>query len=447
MPLTSGTRYGSFEIVSKIGEGGMGEVYRARDTKLGRSVAIKVITDSLSSPDRIARFEREARTLASLNHPNIAGIYGLEDASGDKAIVMELVDGTTLADRLAGGHAIPTAEAISLASQIAEAFEAAHEQGIVHRDLKPANVKVRSDGTVKVLDFGLAKALEPFGSSSGHSISPTLTSPALTQAGVVLGTAAYMSPEQVKGLEVDKRSDVWSFGCVLYEMLTGRRPFDGNSVPETLANVLRADIDWSLLPGDLSPSVRTFLTRCLVRDPKHRLHDIADMRLALQGGFDVTAQPAAHESSSPGRWRTVLALAAAVLVTAAATGLVMWRLAPSSEPRVVSRLSMALPPGQPFYFNGRHVVAISPDGRLVAYNAGLGLWFHPLDQLEARPVPGAEIEGRSPFFSADGQSIGYWAAGELKRVSITGGAPVTLTKAANPWGIQAPVIVERFALS
>jgi serine/threonine-protein kinase len=435
MPLTSGSRYGSFEIVSKIGEGGMGEVYRARDTKLGRSVAIKVITDSLSSPDRIARFEREARTLASLNHPNIAGIYGLEDASGDMAIVMELVEGTTLADRLALG-AIPTAEAIPLASQIAEAFEAAHEQGIVHRDLKPANVKVRSDGTVKVLDFGLAKALEPFGSSPNHSISPTLTSPALTQAGVVLGTAAYMSPEQVKGLEVDKRCDVWSFGCVLYEMLTGRRPFDGNSVPETLANVLRSDIDWSLLPSDLSPSVRTFLTRCLVRDPKHRLHDIADMRLALQGGFDVSAQPAARASSSPRRWRTALALAAAVLVTATVTGLVMWRLAPSSEPRVVSRLSMALPPDQSFYFNGRHLVAISPDGQLVAYNAGLGLWIHPLDQFEARSVPGAEIEARSPFFSADGHSIGYYAAGELKRVSVTGGAPVTLTKAVNPWGAR-----------
>jgi eukaryotic-like serine/threonine-protein kinase len=436
MSLAPGSRHGIFEITAQIGEGGMGQVYRARDTKLGREVAIKVISDPLVTPERAARFDREARTLASLNHPNIAAIYGLEDSGGERAIVMELVEGATLADRLALGP-IPTAEAIAVVTQIAEALEAAHEQGIIHRDLKPANVKVRPDGTVKVLDFGLAKALELTSVSNSHSISPTLTSPAMTQAGMVLGTAAYMSPEQVKGHAVDKRCDVWAFGCVLYEMLTGHRAFAGSSVPETLANVLRSDVDWRLLPSDISPSIRGFLASCLVRDAKHRLHDIADMRLALQGAFEVSAQrpEAVSPPAQSAWWRRALAVAAIVVASAAITGVVMWETRPTA-PEVVSRLRMALPTGQPFYFSGRHLVAISPDGRFVAYTAGLGLWIHPLDQLEATPVPGAETEARSPFFSPDSQSIGYYAAGELKRVSVTGGAPVTLTKAVNPWGAR-----------
>jgi serine/threonine-protein kinase len=302
--------------------------------------------------------------------------------------------------------------------------------------LKPANVKVRPDGTVKVLDFGLAKALDSTTSWHDRSISPTLTSPAVTQAGVMLGTAAYMSPEQAKGLDVDKRSDVWAFGCVLYEMLTGRRAFEGVSVPETLANVLRSEVDWALLPADLSPGVRTFLARCLVRDPKQRLHDIADMRLALHGAFDTPAHPAGVSLPTPPLWRRAIPLAAAVAVTAVVTALIMWGLTPTAPQSIVSRLRMGLPPDQPFYFSGRHLLAISPDSRLVAYTAGLGLWIHPLDQLEARRVPGAEVEARSPFFSADGQSIGYFAAGELRRVSVTGGAPVTITKAVNPWGAR-----------
>ena len=230
MSLLPGTRRGVYEITAQIGEGGMGRVYRARDTKLGRSVAIKVIADSLPHPDLVSRFEREARTLAALNHPNIAAIYGVEDTDGDMALVMELVEGPTLADRLLEGP-LPVVEAIPIARQIVEALEAAHEQGIIHRDLKPANVKVRADGTVKVLDFGLAKALEPAGASIGSYSSTTLASPAVTQAGVILGTAAYMSPEQVRGKEVDKRSDVWGFGCVLYEMLTGRRAFEAARRP------------------------------------------------------------------------------------------------------------------------------------------------------------------------------------------------------------------------
>ena len=436
MSLIPGTRRGVYEITAQIGEGGMGRVYRARDTKLGRSVAIKVIADSLPYRDHVAGFEREARTLAALNHPNIAAIYGVEDADGDMALVMELVEGPTLADRLVEGR-LAVAEVLPIARQIVEALEAAHEQGIIHRDLKPANVKVRPDGTVKVLDFGLAKALAPAAAStdSSSSMSPTLASPAVTRVGVILGTAAYMSPEQVKGREVDKRSDVWAFGCVLYEMLTGRRAFEAADVQETLASVLRADVDWSRLPAELSSSIRVFLMRCLVRDPKQRLHDIADMRLALDGVFDADG-PRAAVSSPPVRplWRRILPIAAAVVITAAVTGLTIWRLTPPVERPIVSRLQMTLPPGQPFYFNGRHLIAISPDGKYVAYTAGQGLWLHPLDQLEARQVPGAELEARSPFFSSDGQSIGYYAAGELRRVSVTAGAPRAITKAVNPWG-------------
>ena len=435
MSLIPGTRRGVYEITALIGEGGMGRVYSAHDTKLGRNVAMKVIADSLTHPTHVARFEREARTLAALNHPNIAAIYGVEDADGDMALVMELVEGPTLADRLAQGR-LPVAEAIPIARQIIEALEAAHEQGIIHRDLKPANVKVRADGAVKVLDFGLAKALDPAGASTGSSMSPTLASPTVTQAGAILGTAAYMSPEQVSGRDVDKRGDVWAFGCVLYEMLTGRRAFAAADVQQTLASVLRDDVDWSPLPPELSPAIRSFLMRCLVKDPKHRLHDIADMRLALDGVFELDG-PRASVSSSPSvrpLWRRMLPIAAALAITAALTGLMVWRLTPSGEVRNVTRLHMTLPPGQPFYFSGRHLVAISPDGKYVAYTAGQGLWLHPLDQLEARTVPGAELEARGPFFSSDGESIGYYAAGELRRVSVTAGAPRAITKAVNPWG-------------
>jgi eukaryotic-like serine/threonine-protein kinase len=433
MSLIPGTRRGVYEITALIGEGGMGRVYRARDTRLGRSVAVKVIADSLPHPDQVARFEREARTLAALNHPNIAAIYGVEDTDGDMALVMELVEGPTLADRIAQGR-FPVAEAIPIARQIIEALEAAHEQGIIHRDLKPANVKVRADGAVKVLDFGLAKALEPAGASIGSNSLPTVT--AMTEVGVILGTAAYMSPEQVTGRDVDKRGDVWAFGCVLYEMLTGRRAFAAADVQQTLASVLRADVDWSSLPPELSPAIRSFLMLCLVKDPKHRLHDIADMRLALDGGFELDGPRGAVSSSPSVRplWRRALPIAAAVAVTAALTGLTVWRLTPSEEAPTVSRLQMTLPPGEPFYFNGRHLVAISPNGKYVAYTAGLGLWVHPLDQLEARRVPGTEIEARSPFFSSDGESIGYYAAGELRRVSVTAGAPRAIAKAVNPWG-------------
>src|SRR5499426_28963 len=265
MALSPGTRLGPYEVVARIGAGGMGEVYEAHDSNLGRRVAIKVLPDAVAhDPERLARFEREARTLAALNHPNIAHIYGLQESDSTKALVMELVEGPTLADRIALG-AIPVDEALPSARQIAEALEAAHEQGIIHRDLKPANIKVRSDGTVKVLDFGLAKAMEPTGvMSASVSMSPTITAPAMTQAGMILGTAAYMSPEQARGRTVDKRADIWAFGCVLFEMLTGKRAFDGEDVSLTLASVLRADVDWTPVPQ----SVVRLLKKCLERDPR-----------------------------------------------------------------------------------------------------------------------------------------------------------------------------------
>src|SRR5215813_7311726 len=282
MALSVGTRLGPYEITGSIGAGGMGEVYRARDTKLDRDVALKVLPDSfVHDPDRLARFQREAKVLASLNHPNIAHIHGLEESNGVQALVMELVEGEDLAQRLTRG-AIPIDEALPIAKQIADALEAAHEQGIIHRDLKPANIKIRSDGTVKVLDFGLAKPMDPAGVSAVDAMnSPTLTARA-TQMGMIIGTAAYMAPEQAKGKSVDQRADIWAFGVVLYEMLTGRRAFEGDDISITLAAVLKEDVDWQALPPDLPAPVRRLLRRCLEKDPKGRLSAIADARLELE---------------------------------------------------------------------------------------------------------------------------------------------------------------------
>ncbi len=295
MALTSGTRLGVYEVIASIGAGGMGEVFRARDTKLNRDVALKVLPDSFASdPDRLARFTREAQTLAALNHPNIAHIHGFEDSGGVRAIVMELVEGDDLSQRIALG-AIPLDEALPIAKQIADALEAAHEQGIIHRDLKPANIKLRTDGTVKVLDFGLAKALEPASATSANvSASPTITSPAaMTGVGVILGTAAYMAPEQAKGRPADKRADIWALGCVLYEMVTGRRAFSGEDVAETLAHILTKEPDWTALPTSTPTPIRRLLRRCLEKDRRRRLADAADARLemdeALASSGDASA--------------------------------------------------------------------------------------------------------------------------------------------------------------
>jgi len=303
--LTLGTRLGAYEIAAQIGAGGMGEVYRAADTNLKRSVAIKVLPASVAAePERLARFQREAEVLAALNHPHIAAIYGLERTPDCTALVMELVEGEDLSQRIARG-AMPLEEALPIALQIAEALEAAHDQGIVHRDLKPANIKVRTDGTVKVLDFGLAKAMEPAsGSSAGISMSPTLSIHA-TQAGIILGTAAYMAPEQARGRSVDRRADIWAFGAVVFEMLTGTPPFPGDDISQVLARVIEREPDWSTLPSALSPTVGTYLRRCLVKDPRERIRDIGDVRLALTGAFE--AAYAVHRAATRTcrlRWTT-----------------------------------------------------------------------------------------------------------------------------------------------
>ncbi len=305
MAFVPGTRLGPYEIVTQVGAGGMGEVYRAHDTKLKRDVALKILPESFATdPDRLARFQREAQVLASLNHPNIAHLHGFEESGGVRALVMELVEGEDLSQRIGRG-AIPLDEAVPIAKQIADALESAHEQGIIHRDLKPANIKVRDDGTVKVLDFGLAKALAPVSATTQPEVtaSPTITSPALmTGMGVILGTAAYMSPEQAKGRAADKRSDVWAFGCVLYEMLTARRAFDGEDVGDTLAAVLRAEPDWTALPANLPPAIRTLLKRCLQKDRRERIADVAAALFVLREpavGVVVAASDASSASSTP----------------------------------------------------------------------------------------------------------------------------------------------------
>ena len=435
MALSPGTRLGPYEIVSALGAGGMGEVYRAHDTSLGRDVAIKILPDTFAhDPERLARFAREAKTLAALNHPNIAHLYGFETSAGMPVLVMELVEGSTLADRIAQGP-VPLDEALPIARQVAEALEAAHEQGIVHRDLKPANVKVRDDGTVKVLDFGLAKALEPAAGSPSASQSPTITTPAMTQAGVMMGTAAYMSPEQARGKPADKRSDIWAFGCVLYEMLTGTRPFDAQEVSDTLANVLKIDPDWSVIPPETPPAIRTLLQSCLTKDRQRRVADISTALFVLDKGASL-APPVSPVSAAPLprklRWRRVAALAAGALVVAVIVGTVVWVATrpPDPVPPRVSRLPLALPDTAALAISGPdRDLAITPDGSRLVYigNRGTQVFVRALDALE----PVAVFTGNGPrglFVSPDGQWIGFGGGeGILRKVAITGGPSVPLT--------------------
>jgi serine/threonine-protein kinase len=433
MLLAPGTILGPYEVTAKIGEGGMGEVYRARDTKLDRDVALKVLPQAFTDdPDRLARFEREAKVLASLNHPNIGGIHGLEESDGVRALVLEYIDGPTLADRIALGP-IPVDEALPIAKQIAEALEAAHEAGVIHRDLKPANIKVRQDGTVKVLDFGLAKALDTT-PEGDPSLSPTLTA-AATQMGVIMGTAAYMSPEQARGKPVDKRADIWAFGAVLFEMLTGKRAFEGEDISLTLADVMRAEPDWGRLPEELSPALRTFLTRCLAKDAKKRVRDIGDMSLAMEGAFETTvsASPAESTAPQPAGWPQSLPLAlGALLVGSLVTGIAVWSLRPgpplgSPALFVVS----AAPSPVPVQTTWETELTISPDGRTVVYRATLdgedGLYVRPVDQLEGELLPGTAGAG-SIFFSPDGTEIGFFTNvdGTLKKIRVSGGPTTTL---------------------
>ena len=442
MSFTPGTRLGVYQITALLGEGGMGQVFRARDTRLDRDVAIKILPEGFAhDADRLARFTREAKTLASLNHQYIAGIHGLEESGGITALVMELVEGDDLSQRIARG-AIPLDEALPIAKQIAEALEAAHEQGIIHRDLKPANIKVRADGTVKVLDFGLAKALDTGTGGAGRpgrddlSASPTLTSPAMTQAGMILGTAAYMAPEQAKGRTVDRRADIWAFGAVLFEMLTGTRAFPGEDLTDTLAAVVRADPEWTRLPATLSPTLATFLKRCLYKDPKQRVGDIHDMRLALEGAFETAASSATTVAPLPARgtpvaWIAAFVLAALGMVAFAIPALRYLREAPPASPPE-TRLEINTPAtDQPTSF------AVSPDGRQIVFVAsGDGasrLWVRSLATTTAQPLAGTEC-AQYPFWAPDSGAVGFFADGQLKRTDLRGGAPQTVAAAAVPRG-------------
>ena len=383
MSLISGTRLGVYEIIGSIGVGGMGEVYRATDTTLGRQVAIKILPDAFAAdPERLARFEREARTLASLNHPHIAAIYGFEKSAGLHALVMELVEGEDLSQRVTRG-AIPLDEALPIAKQIAEALEAAHEQRIIHRDLKPANIKLRPDGTVKVLDFGLAKALEPVGGAPNVSRSPTITTPAMTAAGAILGTAAYMSPEQARGKPVDRRADVWAFGCVLFETLTGRRAFAGETPTEAIAAILEREPDWTRLPLSTPPAIRRLLRRCLEKDPKRRLRDIADARLDLEDSTldEATPDDVASDTASRRRSRLAWSVAGALAVALVGVVLLFSLTDPAAPPDSVPVLSR--PVKITNSIAQEFGPAISPDGKWVAYYANTNgrsdLWVKFLD--------------------------------------------------------------------
>ena len=440
-------RIGGYRVTAKIGEGGMGEVYRARDTKLDRDVALKVLPQAFTDdPDRLARFEREAKVLASLNHPNIGHIYGLEEAEGQKALVLELVEGPTLAERIKQGP-IPVDEALPIAKQIAEALEAAHEQGIIHRDLKPANVKVKDDGTVKVLDFGLAKAFQPDASSVSASMSPTISlTAAATQMGMVLGTAAYMAPEQAKGKVVDKRADVWAFGAVLYEMLVGQKPFTGKDVSDTLAAVLRIDANLDALPAETPARLRQVLRACLQKERKDRVRDIGDVSLAMDGAFD---SPAVETSSyvKPAQlriWqRPVPLVLGGVALVATVAGLVAG-VVPGTQATQVVRFSMSERPNMAVVGTAQ-MVAISRDGTRIVYTGPGGQFYlRSLDQRTPELLEGGA--GFNPFISPDGNWVGFRGEEDnLYRVSIFGGPPQTISDGIGgiqgaSWGTDDTII-------
>jgi Tol biopolymer transport system component len=453
--LTAGTRLGVYEITAPLGAGGMGEVYRARDTRLQRDVALKILPDLFAvDPDRLARFEREAQLLAALNHPHIAAIYGVEESTDVRALVMELVEGPTLADLIAAGP-VPLAEVRGIATQIAQALEAAHEQGIVHRDLKPANIKVRADGTVKVLDFGLAKAIEGSAALATHaSLPPTVTSPAFTAAGVIFGTAAYMSPEQARGKLVDRRTDIWAFGCVLFEMLTGTRAFGGDEITDTLAAVLTRDPDWSRLPPETPVSLRRMLRRALVKEKTHRLADAGDARLDLEDALTPAESPdSARPAPRAARWRTLAAACTAAVGASIVGGLVVanWREAPALEGGPV-RFHVAPPEGWAFPVGQVEAaaapLAVSPDGERLAFVAQDAqgrsqIWVRPLGAVDATPIAGTE-GGHSPFWSPDGRAIAFFADGRLKRVDVDGGAVLALTTVngrGGAWGADGVILI------
>ncbi len=450
MSLPAGTRIGPYTVVSLLGSGGMGDVYRARDAKLNRDVALKTLPARVANdPSRLARFKREAQLLASLNHQNIAAIYGFEDSCETHALVLELVEGPTLADILAQGR--PVAQALRIARQIADALEAAHERGVIHRDLKPANIKLRPDDTVKVLDFGLAKALDPksdSGQPSDVTSSPTITSAAMTGAGVILGTAAYMSPEQARGATVDARTDIWAFGCVLFELLVGQRAFPGDTVPDAMASILSREPSWDQLPPGTPPPIRRLLRRCLAKDARQRLRDIADARFeideALNEPDSLKAVPTESKTTgvTPGGTGFSLSVMAAAAALAAVAGAgIAWSLnRPIAVPERrdgVTRVSIT--PNELLADDAESPVTISPDGRQIAYLVGRGgarrLFLRGLDQYDSRPVPGTE-GADFPVFSPDGRWLAFVAAGKLKKVDLNGGAPFVLTDVTESGGVS-----------
>ncbi|MDO8630185.1 MAG: protein kinase, partial [Phycisphaerales bacterium] len=424
-----GTRLGVYEVVAQIGAGGMGEVYRARDTRLKRDVALKILPELFATdPDRLARFQREAEVLASLDHPHIAAIYGLEDTGAIKALVLQLVEGETLADRIARGP-IPVSDALPIARQIAEALEAAHEQGVIHRDLKPANIKITPDGAVKVLDFGLAKLTNPSAGQSPGALlsnSPTITSPAMvTGVGVLLGTAAYMAPEQARGKTADRRSDMWAFGCVLYEMLTGQSAFGSEDVTMTLARVLERQPDWTALPMATPASIHRVLRRCLEKDRRRRLDSAAAARVDIE----ETLLPTPAESSTVAsgrvtrRHKAMVAIAGALILGLGAA--ILLRPAERREPAKVTRLAIASSSDVAVTMRG---LAISPDGTRVAYVGDDNqIYVRALDTLDATPLGGLGFP-QGLFMSPDGQWLGFFDSTNhlLKKVAITGGPPVLI---------------------
>jgi len=410
MPLKSGTTLGVYEVREPIGSGGMGEVYRARDTKLERDVAIKVLPDDVvHSPDQLSRFEREAQLLASLNHPNIATVHGLEEANGLRYLVMELVPGETLAEILQRGP-IPVDDVVALTRQLIDGLEAAHENGVVHRDLKPANIKVTPDGVVRILDFGLAKAVEPEGAAPESSLSPTITRDG-TQAGVILGTASYMSPEQARGKPVDKRSDIFSFGSVLFEMLAGKQAFDGEMVSDILAAVIKLEPDWTQLAGS---RLDTLVRRCLEKDPRRRLRDIGDARAELEDRLET--EPAPPRRNNGLAW---IGAAAGVVAGVAATLVFVGSTSPPTGDEV-TRFSIVLPPSETTRGLAMPNFALSPDGTTLVLETVRGLFVRHMDREEFEFLPGT-AESQGAFFSPDGDRIGFIADGELKTVSLGGG--------------------------
>ena len=442
MGLASGEKLGHYQIQGAIGAGGMGEVYRASDSRLGRFVAIKVLpAEYANDPEHMARFEREAKLLASLNHPHIATLHGLEESGSVRALVMELVEGPTLADRIAQGP-LPLEEVLAIGRQVADALEFAHERGIIHRDLKPANVKLTASGEVKVLDFGLAKALESDATRTDHSDSPTFSMNA-TRAGILLGTAAYMSPEQARGKPVDRRADIWAFGVLMIEMLSGQQAYAGETASDSMAAIITREPDWSMLPPNVPAHIRELLRRCLQKDPRKRLRDIGDARLELDETTSEDANPAASVKLHSYTVTSKLLIGGITIFTLTAGAAIAWFLRPAAAPAVVARVSQAFPQKQAISLGLRGLLAISPDGAKLAYVANQRLFLRPLNSLEAAEISGSE-GATSPFFSPDSQWLGFFAGGHTKKVPVGGGAPTTIADiegSTASWGTDGTILI------